>query len=140
MGKSGLDKEEDVGREILCQVTEQGINELLDLLFLSKEKAGLEAMKNNPSAFQQELSLLGDEDWEKSPTKGLKSKEGNVESPGSKTPGGRSSPPRSAMMKAEIKERGGPGRISEDEFVNTMEEEGGRKLTFMSTWVNMGSF
>ena len=45
-----------------------------------------------------------------------------------------------ATMREEVVARGGPGRISEQEFVTFMHSDAGKRLGFMSAWISMGSF
>lgn len=40
------DPEKDVGSEILYQITQQGLNELLDLLFIAKEQLAVQARED----------------------------------------------------------------------------------------------
>ncbi|KAK6350965.1 hypothetical protein TWF718_004144 [Orbilia javanica] len=187
----GLEREEDVGREILCQVAEQGINELLDALFLSKERDGLEVFLSSNSIAGDLLQGQAVEQRERPKPSNDENKENIDKTPSSSLPSVSSRPhyrdpenpfsilddaadatsqnsasttslefrgesstaaaettatagatPRDplASVRKEVAVRGGPGRISEDEFVTFMHSDMGKRLGFMSAWISMGSF
>ncbi|KAK6521310.1 hypothetical protein TWF506_001534 [Arthrobotrys conoides] len=187
----GLEREEDVGREILCQVVEQGINEMLDALFLAKERDGLEVLLSSTSISGDLLQGQAVEQTERPKPSNDENKENIDKTPSSSLPsvasgrshhrdpenpfsvlddtadaasqnsassspsdvGGESSmaaaaaatagaTPRDplATVRKEMATRGGPGRISEQEFVTFMHSDNGRRLGFMSSWISMGSF
>jgi len=147
---SGLEKEEDVGREILCQVVEQGINQLLDYLFLSKELKGLQSMKEGSGEKTPEIwsedkenhqEALEEIDSTEEPEKAEDSiTNTKSEQPPSQSPTLDAKSDLLAHKSIENDDRDGPGRISEEEFLKLMQGEHGRKLVFMSNWINMGSF
>ncbi|KAK6340913.1 hypothetical protein TWF696_009226 [Orbilia brochopaga] len=191
----GLEREEDVGREILCQVVEQGINEMLDALFLEKEKHEMDFLlweQHHPP--QQSASQQGDrpkpspstdenkENIDKTPpgsraatatttsttpapptihtdpenpfsvledTADAKSQNSSSSSetrpflPTPQPPARRRTPTpqeQLARLRKEVASRGGPGRISEQEFIRYMNADHGKTLAFMITWISMGSF
>ncbi|KAK6534453.1 hypothetical protein TWF281_005778 [Arthrobotrys megalospora] len=181
----GLEREEDVGREILCQVVEQGINEMLDALFLAKERDGLNVVlssNNNPSVDptqqgegqRERPKPSNDENKEnidKTPSSSLPSTSrphhhhhrdpenpfsvlddtADVTSQNSSSSDARGEPAAApstpgpardplATVRKEVATRGGPGRISEQEFVTFMHSDQGKRLGFMSAWISMGSF
>ncbi|KAF3251834.1 hypothetical protein TWF192_004790 [Orbilia oligospora] len=187
----GLEREEDVGREILCQVVEQGINEMLDALFLAKERDGLEVLLSSTSSSGDLLQGQAVEQTERPKPSNDENKENIDKTPSSSLPsiasgrslhrdpenpfsvlddtadsasqnsastspsldvGVESSTPAAAAaagatprdplatVRKEVATRGGPGRISEQEFVTFMHSDMGRRLGFMSAWISMGSF
>ncbi|KAF3941150.1 hypothetical protein ABW19_dt0201289 [Dactylella cylindrospora] len=155
----GLEREEDVGREILCQVVEQGINELLDSLFLAKEKDGLEVVLSDQQSQQNERPKPSNDENKENIDKTPPSRthhvdpenpfsllednaDGNSQNSSSTASDPRTSPLRDplARVRKEVVNRGGPGRISEQEFITFMQADTGRKLEFMGTWISMGSF
>ncbi|EPS43873.1 hypothetical protein H072_2154 [Dactylellina haptotyla CBS 200.50] len=155
----GLEREEDVGREILCQIVEQGINEMLDSLFLAKEKDGLSVVLSDQSPEQQERPKPStDENKEnidkapvsrppvhvdpENPFSVLDDGADNTSQKSGSTASDPRSPPRDPLSRArkEVTARGGPGRISEQEFLTFMHADSGKKLGFMSAWISMGSF
>ncbi|KAF3918829.1 hypothetical protein ABW20_dc0100992 [Dactylellina cionopaga] len=161
----GLEREEDVGREILCQMVEQGINEMLDSLFLTKEKDGLSVVLSEqaPQPEQQERPKPSNDENKENIDKAPSVSRAHAplyvdpENPFSVLDDGadatsqnssatasdpRSSPPRDPLAgaKNEVASRGGPGRVSEQEFVAFMHADSGKKLGFMSAWISMGSF
>ncbi|KAJ6262295.1 hypothetical protein Dda_3102 [Drechslerella dactyloides] len=206
----GLEREEDVGREILCQVVEQGINEMLDALFLEKERHGLEVYlwdrhqqslqsqqsqsqsqqgdrpKPSPSTDENKenidktppgsraaasaaaataaatttstapptihidpenpFSVLGDTaDARSQNSSSTASDRPFLPSPQTQTqvpPTALSAQSQQALarVRKELASRGGPGRVSEQEFINYMNADSGKKLAFMITWISMGSF
>lgn len=99
-GVSGL-SDQDVGSEILYQITQQGLNELLELLFAAKEEMAIEARRE---------------------------KEGEEEGKGEREEA------------REIRERGGEGRLSFEEFEGIMRGRRGRELGFVGSWIDMASF
>ncbi|RVD88352.1 uncharacterized protein DFL_002541 [Arthrobotrys flagrans] len=185
----GLEREEDVGREILCQVVEQGINEMLDALFLAKERDGLEVVLSSSATPGDLLQGQVVEQRERPKPSNDENKENIDKMPSSSLPSVSSSrsdhrdpenpfsvlddtadatsqnsastssldgrgesstaaaatagaTPRDplATVRKEMATRGGPGRISEQEFVTFMHGDMGKRLGFMSAWISMGSF
>ncbi|KAF3924665.1 hypothetical protein AA313_de0205147 [Arthrobotrys entomopaga] len=189
----GLEREEDVGREILCQIVEQGINEMLDCLFLAKEKAGLSVILSERSGASEQLqerpkpstdenkenidkttttTTTGTPTAAASTSRSSASNNAHIDPENmfsvlddgadatSQNSSSTASDPRSssplpegerererereesslARVRREVTARGGPGRISEQEFLSFMHADSGKKLGFMSAWISMGSF
>ena len=183
--------EEDVGNEILYQVTQQGLNELLNMLFKVKEEGAVEAQKrrerrerekglkksrsNASTPAPEGQSSQGDLDTNAQPSVSPSAdfttattpnpQESSSTSPAPEPPtpcksGGPSSTISKAYtryerykakmesdqdkfldrIEAEIKERGGPGRINYEEFEKLMKHDGWRRFAFVGSWVDMVSF
>jgi len=185
--------EEDVGNEVLYQVTQQGLNELLNMLFKVKEDGAAEVRKrqlrrerearakkaaqnsaaSSSKADGVETELLQDinlsADSVTLPTTNLPAEAGpspptptppmdpTTPSKASPSPAGstiskaysrherykaKMEPDQKFLDKieAEMKERGGPGRINYEEFERLMRQDGWRRFAFVGSWVDMVSF
>ena len=189
--------EEDVGNEVLYQVTQQGLNELLNTLFKVKEDGAAEVRKrqlrrereakakkaaqssvassSKADSVEMELSQdisLSTDSAPVPPTTNLPTEAGpsasaSTPSMDPTTPSKASSssaPAGSTISKAhskyerykakmesdqekfldkieaEMKERGGPGRINYEEFEKLMKQDGWRRFAFVGSWVDMVSF
>lgn len=157
-GVGGMEMgDQDVGSEILYQITQQGLNELLDLLFAAKEEMAIEARKGREAVVtgdnagaSTELpkgeSTVGAEGVPEAP-EGEK-KEGEGESADSEKKqveekemtNEEKEISEQERVKDEIKVRGGEGRLSFEEFEQIMRGKHGRDLVFVSTWIDMASF
>ena len=182
----GPEAEDDVGNEVLYQVTQQGLNELLNLLFKVKEDGAAEVRKrqqrrerekNVKKAAQSSTpssSNIAPETNAQPPVNNSDHSNSNI-TPQATPSTPTSSPPfepttplkpnpaltgpkaqsryeryRSKLesdqdkwldkIEAEIKERGGPGRINYEEFERLMRQDGWRKFAFVGSWVDIVSF
>lgn len=147
-------RDQDVGSEILYQITQEGLNELLDLLFAAKEELAIEARKGREAAVTGESAVVssqtgGESTGEVEGGEGGEKKEGEVEN----IDGTDSKPDEKKEMtkeekeiseqervEEEIKVRGGEGRLNFKEFQKIMNGKHGRDLGFVSTWIDMASF
>lgn len=149
-------RDQDVGSEILYQITQEGLNELLDLLFAAKEEIAIEARKAREAAMTGESAIVSAETGESTAEvqggeggEGGEKKEGEVEN----IDGTDNKPVEKKEMtkeekeiseqervEEEIKARGGEGRLNFKEFQKIMNGKHGRDLGFVSTWIDMASF
>lgn len=151
-GVGGMDMgDQDVGSEVLYQITQQGLNELLDLLFAAKEEMAIEAMKEREAVVTGESagesaeaskgeSTVNVEGGEGSPEGEKKEGEGETADAEKKQAAKEKEISEQEQVKEEIKVRGGEGRLSFDEFEEIMRGKHGRDLVFVSTWIDMASF
>lgn len=122
-------EEQDVGSEILYHITQRGLNELLDYLFSVKEEQAQESRKTtNPYLIETPIPHTPEE-----PVEGEEYKKKEP------TPQEKEAAER-AMYAAEIRERGGPGRINFEEFEDIMRGAHASDLGFVGTWIDMASF
>lgn len=142
------EEEQDVGGEILFQITLQGLNELLDLLFAAKEEMAVEARREREVVKKDEPDAEGEGSGEGS-GEGGKGDEGKEGEEGEKEPGEPTEKAPTAeekekkeqeRLKEEIKERGGEGRLNFDEFERIMRGKHGHKLGFVAAWIDMAGF
>lgn len=144
----------DVGSEILYQITQQGLNELLDLLFAAKEEMAIEARKEREAAVTGEITVVsadteGEGTGEPEGGEGSSAserKEGEVESI-DKEPVEKKETTKEEKeifeqerAKKETKVCGGEGKLDFAEFAVIMRGKHGRDLGFVSTWIDMASF
>jgi len=150
------DDERDVGSEVLFHLAIRGINELLDLLFKEKELAAVALRMEDEAPVEgkeeQEEKQPEDEDNQpaaESSEAGAKDKDKDKEaSPEEEEEDKRDKPEakarqecaKHAAMREEIKERGGEGRLSFDEFKAIMTGSNFAKLEFVGTWIDLAGF
>ncbi|KAF8428196.1 hypothetical protein EV426DRAFT_332233 [Tirmania nivea] len=185
--------EEDVGNEVLYQVTQQGLNELLNMLFKVKEDEAAEVRKRQlrrekeakakkaaqssvassskadsvETELSQDINLSADSATINLPIEAGPSSSASTPPIDPTTPSKAFSSPVQAgftnskahskyerykakmesdhekfldKIEAEMKERGGPGRINYDEFEKLMRQDGWRRFAFVGSWVDMVSF
>lgn len=153
-------RDQDVGSEILYQITQEGLNELLDLLFAAKEEIAIEARKGREAAAAGESAVASAEAGGES-TGGVEGGEGDKGGEGGEKKEGEAEniddtdnkPVEKKEMtkeekeiseqervEEEIKARGGEGRLNFKEFQKIMNGKHGRDLGFVSTWIDMASF
>lgn len=107
--------------EILYEITKQGMNELLDLIFKEREKEAAKARKRKEREEKRRRRKAEKEGKEVPPQEEKKDKD---EASGSGSP------------ETEEERKG----ISYEEFERIMLGENGRKLGFIGAWVEMASF
>ncbi|KAL7270414.1 hypothetical protein RUND412_006880 [Rhizina undulata] len=137
--------ERDVGSEVLYLVTQQGLNELLDLLFATKERVAIEARVVKEKAEKARippLPAIAAEFISDSAAKDTEELEKNTEKTAetTATPASSARDAQLEQARQEIAARGGEGRISFQEFEAVMNADGGRQLGFVCTWIDMASF
>lgn len=151
-GVGGMEMgDQDVGSEVLYQITQQGLNELLDLLFAAKEEMAIEAMNEREAVVTGESageSTEAPKGESSVDVEGGEKKEGEGETADAE----KKQVEKKEMakeekeiseqerVKEEIKVRGGEGRLDFKEFEEIMKGKHGRDLVFVSTWIDMASF
>lgn len=160
--------DQDVGSEILYQITQQGLNELLDLLFAAKEEMALETRKGGEAAAaaaatatpestevpkgESTVEVEGAQVGEGGENKDGEGENKDGEGEGEGADGSDKEVEKKEMSKEEkeivelerareeIKVRGGEGRLNFKEFEQIMRGKHGRDLGFVSAWIDMASF
>lgn len=152
------DEEKDVGSEVLFHMAMRGINELLDLLFKEKEKAAVEVrLEDVPAQKESEKACDPESKTETKAEENINEEaNGTVEVENKKNENEPDSSSSNSSKKEEkdkekekenltaireeIKQRGGEGRLSYEEFEKIMTGSDSGRLEFVGTWTELASF